>query len=281
MNISPRTSFEDFRSTLTRVQSRSPLLETEEHARIRLNADRVSQLERITEKAVANLLSDARGVSRDVLRVLGLAVGLSHERLTSELRAHLEADDRRSPLAIVRFLDAEFGLLGELRSARRRQYEWSDVLVARAGSRGSAGRAIAGGRSVEDAIEAVVRALRLPYQLRTRFTGRNASAPCDVAIPAGGVAAEIVCAAKGFDSTGSKLTDAVREIEEMAAVRKPSQFVLAVVDGIGWHRRQADLRRIYELRQRDQIDGLYSLAMLDDFRADVDRAATLRGLARE
>jgi|SRR6266542_6204878 len=280
MNAREISSFEDFRASLKRVQSLSPLVETEEHAKIRAAADRISRLESISEEAIADTLSGPRGVSSEVLRVLGLTAGLSHERLTSELRAHLQPEERRDPWAIVQFLETEFGLVTELRAARQRQYQWSDVLVARAGSRGSAGRAIAGGRLVEDAIEAVVKDLRLPYQVRTRFNGRNASAPCDIAIPAGGTGAEIVCAAKGFDSTGSKLTDAVREIEEMASVRKPSQYVLAVVDGIGWHRRQSDLRRIYELRQRDQIDGLYSLALLEEFRADVDRAARLRHVPR-
>jgi hypothetical protein len=79
----------------------------------------------------------------------------------------------------------------------------------------------------------------------------------------------IVVAAKGFDSTGSKLTDAVREIEEMADVRLPRQFVLAVIDGIGWKSRIADLRRIHDLWANKQIDGMYSLANLDDFRDDL------------
>lgn len=86
-------------------------------------------------------------------------------------------------------------------------------------------------------------------------------------------------AAKGFDSTGSKLTDAVREIEDMANVRLPTQFVMAAVDGIGWKSRAADLRRIYELRATDRIDGLYTLNQLGDFRAALQEAAHRLGLA--
>lgn len=126
---------------------------------------------------------------------------------------------------------------------------------------------------------AVAERLGLPYQLRTRFVGRNGrTAACDLVIPAGETAA-VAVAAKGFDSTGSKLTDAVREIEEMAEVRQPQQFILAVVDGIGWKNRQADLRRIYRLRERNQIDGMYTLAMLDSFETGIRRAAQIRGLA--
>lgn len=90
--------------------------------------------------------------------------------------------------------------------------------------------------------------------------------------------AEIAVAAKEFDSTGSKLTDAVREIEEMADVRLSRQFVIAVVDGIGWKSRQADLRRIFTLWENRQIDGMYTLATLGAFRADIEEAARLRGL---
>jgi hypothetical protein len=112
------------------------------------------------------------------------------------------------------------------------------------------------------------------------FTGRNGrTAPCDLVIP-NGVEAEIAVAAKGFDSTGSKLTDAVREIEEMADVRLPRQFVIAVIDGIGWKSRQADLRRIFTLWENRQIDGMYTLVTHGVFRNDIEEAARLRGLLR-
>jgi hypothetical protein len=95
------------------------------------------------------------------------------------------------------------------------------------------------------------------------------TAPCDLAIPGGGERARIVVGMKGFNSTGSKLTDAVREIEAMAEVRLPQQYVFAVIDGIGWKSRQADLQRIYALWDRRSIDGLYTLAHLDRFEKDL------------
>ena len=278
---SQAVSFEDFKASLSRVQVRTPLAETPEHQKIRDAAQRIVQLQVVDRTSLAEALTSGRGVSSDVRRVLGLAVGLSHERLKSELTAHLTADERRDAARVVEFLDEEFGLIGEIGAARAHSYDWLDILVARAGTRQSAGQAIAGGRSVEDAIEDVVKDLDLPYELRTRFEGRNnRTAPCDIAIPASGAAAQIVCAAKGFDSTGSKLSDAVREIEEMADVRLPRQFVYAVIDGIGWHRRQSDLREIHRLFERRAIDGLYSMAMLGRFRSDLSEAATLRGIAR-
>lgn len=64
----------------------------------------------------------------------------------------------------------------------------------------------------------------------------------------------------------------------MADVRLPRQFVMAVIDGIGWKSRIADLRRLYDLWERQQIDGMYTLLTLDRFRADLAEAARLRGL---
>jgi hypothetical protein len=53
---------------------------------------------------------------------------------------------------------------------------------------------------------------------------------------------------------------------------------MAVIDGIGWKNRVNDLRRIYTLWERRQIDGMYTLAGLDRFRDDLQQAARLRGL---
>lgn len=179
---------------------------------------------------------------------------------------------------LIRVLDEDFDLVRLISEQRSRVFDFGDVLVARAGTRVTAIRAGASGRGVEDEIEAIARELGLEYATRTRFTGRrHQTAPCDLAIPAADIPA-IAVAAKGFDSTGSKLTDAVREIQEMAEVRLPEQFIMVVVDGIGWKSRASDLRKIYSLWERRAIDGMYTLASLADFRRDLERAARLRDL---
>lgn len=211
--------------------------------------------------------------------VLGLVVGLGREKLKNALRDEFDttgwvtlAKDR--PAELVAWLDKDFDLLRMLTVQRARNYDLGDVLVARAGSRATATQAGKSGRRVEDEIEAIAADLGLPYETRTRFTGRGRTAPCDLVIP-DSTDAQIVVAAKGFDSTGSKLTDAVREIEEMAEIRLPRQYVMAVIDGIGWKSRKADLRRIHALWEQQQIDGMYTLATLDRFRDDLEEAARL------
>lgn len=215
--------------------------------------------------------------------VLGLAVGLSQEKLKNVLRDRFDTSGwhglaRARPVDLVTWLDSEFDLVRMLRAQMERTYTFADILVARAGSRVTATRAGASGRRIEDEIEDIARDIGLSYVTRSRFTGRNGrTAPADLIVgdPA---AADIVVAAKGFDSTGSKLTDAVREIEEMAEVRLPKQLVLAVIDGIGWKSRQSDLRRIHQLWADRQIDGMYTLVSLDRFRDDLTDFARLRRL---
>jgi hypothetical protein len=180
---------------------------------------------------------------------------------------------------VVTALDA-LGLVERIIAERSRTYSYRDILLARYGSRATAGRAIGRGRALEDIAESVVNELGLPHTMRTRFVGQgNRTAPCDLAIPEGGSGARIVVGIKGFNSTGSKLTDARREIEEMAAIRLPRQYVLAVVDGLGWLGRQADLRRICDLLEDHELDGLYTQATMDQFRLDLSEAAGRLGIA--
>ena len=256
-----------------------PLIATPESDAIRQGAESLAALPGVDRETLAAWVT----ANPHGMPVLGLAVGLSQERLKNFLRHAFGTSSwttvaRNWPADAIERLDDEFELLSSLASTRHQTFSFGDILVARAGSRVTANRAGVAGRLLEDDIEAIAVGLGLSYQTRTRFTGRNGrTAPCDLVVPDAGNAA-IVVAAKGFDSTGSKLTDAVREIEEMADVRLPRQFVIAVIDGIGWKSRQADLRRIHSLWETSQIDGMYTRATLPRFAVDLEDAARLRGL---
>lgn len=277
-------TYDEYVASLSRVTAYvDPTLDTPEAQAIKYAAVSLGALTTVDLGTLRTWIqANPQGVP-----VLGLVVGLSQEKLKNALRQHLGSSSwtrlaRENPAGIAGMLDAEFSLVASLGGQRYRSYTFGDLLVARAGTRVYAASAGTAGRLVEDRIEAIAADLGLPYVTRTRFEGRNhRTAPCDLAVPgAGGAggAAQIVVAAKAFDSTGSKLTDAVREVEEMADVRKPSQFVMAVIDGIGWLSRANDLRKIHALWQSGQIDGMYTLTTLGDFRADLEHAARLRGL---
>ena len=243
-------------------------------------AHALQNLDAVSKEALAALIRD----HPSWVPILASIAGLSHEQLKNVMRHRLGTSGwitlaRDRPLAVIEMLDAHYGLLTRIGEERDRAWSYGDVLFERVESRSRAGRAIGRGRDLEDEVEQVVSSLGLPYALRTQFTGTgDRSAPCDLAIPVAGPGARIVCAVKGFDSTGSKLTDAVREIESMATVREPRQFVYAVVDGIGWLSRQADLKRIYTLWRKRSIDGMFSLAQLPDFRTELRQAAAIHQL---
>ena len=277
MNVLP---FDDYVSTLGTLTGHvDPTASSPEAEDIKEGADSLRLLPEIDAVTVSAWIAQ----HPQFVPVLGLAVGLSREALKNRLKNAFGTTGwitlaRSRPDDLVGWLDADFDLLRLLTIQRERTYDFGDVLVARAGSRVTATRATRSGRRVEDEIEAIAKDLGLDYETRTRFEGRSGrTAPCDLVVPRSSDAA-IVVAAKGFDSTGSKLTDAVREIEEMADVRKPNQFVMAVIDGIGWKNRIADLRRIHGLWESSEINGMYTLGTLDAFRDDLEEAARLRGL---
>jgi hypothetical protein len=273
-------TFGDYVRSLGRLTAHiDPTAASPEAAEIKGAAASLAALQEITEGTLTAWAAE----HPSWVNVLGLTVGLSQEKLKNTLKHHFDTSGwislaRDRPAELVRMLEEDFDLIRLVTVQRGRAYDFGDMLVARAGTRQTASRAGASGRKVEDEIEAIAGDLGLDGKPRTRFTGRNnRTAPCDLAIPSG-AHAEIVVAAKGFDSTGSKLTDAVREIEEMADVRLPRQFVMAVIDGIGWKNRISDLRRIFTLWENHQIDGMYTLANIDLFRDDLEQAARLRGL---
>jgi hypothetical protein len=273
-------AFDEYLASLGRLTTHAdPTVVTPETLQITGAAADLASLPEITGESLTKWLSEDPSRAR----VLGLAVGLSQEKLKNTLKHHLGTAGwvmlgKERPGDLVAMLDENYDLIRLVNVQRNRVYDFGDILVARAGTRQTASAGAASGRRLEDEIEAIAKQLGLLYQTRTRFTGRDGrTAPCDLVIPSS-AHAEIAVAAKGFDSTGSKLTDAVREIKEMAEVRQPRQFIMAVIDGIGWKNRVSDLRQIYSLWERQQIDGMYTLATLERFHDDLLQAARLRDL---
>lgn len=224
-------------------------------------------------------LAGAVGREPQLLPVLAAVAGLSQERFKTWLNANFDTAGwvtlgRTRAADVIAAMQEQFDILELLRQQSAREWTWADVLAQVMSPRSRAGSAIRQGRRLEDQVEAVINAVPLPFVARTRFVGTNAaSAPADFAIPTGEEGALIAVAVKGFDSTGSKLTDAAREIEEMATIRKPGQFVFAVIDGHAWARRQNDLRRIHALWGTDRIEGLFNQQSLPGFQMALEDAA--------
>lgn len=241
----------------------------------------LERLSTIDREGLADVLSHYP----EALPLLASCVGLSLEQLKGEMKfrlgsAGLKTLAQNRPREVIESLDEAFTLVEAVRAQMAKDWTFADILAERrlwSGRRASS--SIATGRSVEDAAEEILKRIGVGYAMRTTFEGHDGRRePCDFAIPAGGAEATVVGAAKGFDSTGSKLTDAVREVEAVARIRLPEQFVVVIVDGIGWLRRRSDLKKIYELRRSGQIDGLYTLGQIDLFDSNLRKALESHGL---
>lgn len=279
-------TFEEYVATLGEpAKTQDPTVETAHGVAI---ATAGASLEALTDVSVESLVewisTRPKGQEEPSVLALGLTVGLSKEKMINHLRHALGTAGyvilaKERPRELVAYLEDGFGLVRLLEAQRSKPYTFSDMLVERSGSRTTAKRAGKAGRSLEDEIEAAATALGLSYVLRGRFDGRRGeTGPFDLAVPAAGAEAQIIVAAKHFASTGSKLSDAVQEIKDVAAIRRPTQIVYAVIDGIGWKGRLADLRRLYDLWATGDIDGMYTSATLGDFQDDLAEVARLRGL---
>jgi hypothetical protein len=263
-------SFQDFLDGLQRLREPLPsnrILDDDEQEAIKA----LEALPTIDAKSLARFIEKyPAGVP-----LLASCVGLSIEQLKGELKYRFDTAgwivlSRKKADEVIAEFDAEFDLVETVRQQRAKNWNFTDVLIERRiWSQRKASSSLQTGRRLEDAVQKILQEFDTPFEMRTRFIGRgDRSAPCDFAVPEGGEKAQIVGAVKGFDSTGSKLTDAVREVEDMANVRKPTQFVYAIVDGLGWHRRKKDLSRIYRLRESGMIDGLYSISSINEFKSD-------------
>ena len=129
------------------------------------------------------------------------------------------------------------------------------------------GRAIAGqerGRGLEDRVETLIREQGVAYESRKSFVGMDgARAKADFAIPSAHDP-KIVIECKGFEATGSKLTDLLGDIEKILQAKKHHMYFFVVTDGQGWHTRASDLRSLVKNQNRGRIDMIYTLATLPD-----------------
>lgn len=267
-------SFEKFRDSLQPVGA-AAVVDPKIRASVQDTAEALAGLRVVSRTSLAQLVQQ----HPDWVPHLATVCRLSQEKLKSALKHGLQTDAWRTlakerPGDLVELLDERFHLVEEIKGQRRRKWTFADVLVERLGSRTNAAGTVGIGRLLENQVEEVVKALGIPYQMRTSFVARSGRpSPADVAIPGGGSKAEIIIGIKSFGSTGSKQTDAARELEELADNRAAHQYVYAFTDGIGWIRRESDLRRVIQLWRERKLDGVFNLSMLADFKAELEDAA--------
>lgn len=151
-----------------------------------------------------------------------------------------------------------------------RRWEVEDVLIDR--YKMTRGRAIAGqkrGRALEDDVERVLRKNRVPFDTRVTFVGKEEkTAKCDFAVPTVNHP-KIVIEAKGFEATGSKLTDYLGDVLKVAEAKEYHMYFFLVTDGRGWHNRRSDLQKLVAQQNSGVIDMIYTRARLAQLAHDV------------
>ncbi len=72
----------------------------------------------------------------------------------------------------------------------------------------------------------------------------------------------VIIEAKGYEATGSKLTDVLGDILKVLAAKDREAHYFFITDGIGWHRRQSDLEKIIEHHKKGDIEMIYTMSTL-------------------
>lgn len=166
----------------------------------------------------------------------------------------------------------QIGIPELIRDQLWRQWTIEDVLIDR--YKLGRGRAIAGqsrGRALEDEVQAVLETASVPFEARVTFVAPNGvTAKCDFAITSR-EHPKIVVEVKGYEATGSKLTDFLGDILKIKQAKAYHTYVFVVTDGRGWHNRKSDLKHLVDLHHDGTIEMIYTRKRLTQFAEDIRR----------
>ena len=168
------------------------------------------------------------------------------------------------------------GVLGAIEAHRAREWTLEDLLVERyKQTRGRAIRAQKRGAALEEAVEELLRELQaeigLTYDKGRNFRSRSGrEAKADFMIPSHREPV-IIIEAKGYEATGSKLTDLLGDVLKILQAKDRETHFFFVTDGIGWYRRLSDLKKLVEHHQRGEIEMIYTRRTLPQLQEEIRR----------
>jgi len=155
----------------------------------------------------------------------------------------------------------------------RTTYSWKDLVTDRLKTgRGSAIRGQKRGRALEDWVEqAIIEVFGGQFFERNisfsgKITGNTAKA--DFAIP-NKENPKIVIEAKAYGATGSKQSDVLGDVKTIVTEKRHDTYFMLVTDGITWHLRTSDLKKIVELQNRGDIYRVYTTQMREELLSDL------------
>lgn len=165
------------------------------------------------------------------------------------------------------------GLLEQLQEQTSKRWTLGDVLIDRL--RHGRGRAITGiqrGGALEREVQRILEEVEgIRFARNTDYVGfKGRSAKCGFAIPSK-LEPKIIIECKGFEATGSKLTDVLGDVRKIIEAKAPHTYFFVVTDGRGWHRRASDLAKLVEYHEHGEIDRIYTLSRLSELGQAVRR----------
>lgn len=184
----------------------------------------------------------------------------------SSIRGKAKKEELRTEiLQALDQLDAVVTVDNEL----NKQWTVNDVLYDR--YKFQRGRAIKGqrrGRGLEDAVQEILEKIKnengMTYDRGVTFTSRDdKTAKSDFAIPSG-AEPKIIIECKGFEATGSKLTDVLGDISKIVEAKTAHTYFFIVTDGTGWFNRTSDLKKIVEHHKKAKVDMIYTMATFNE-----------------
>lgn len=230
------------------------------------------------DRADIEALIDAKNGKRFEISQLciRLFLGLSKDLLEAELKDRLGTGGvgvKRYHSDHETYLDVleAMGLREAMSDAVNRDVVWSDILRERLRSgRGSAIQGQQRGRGLEDFAEAVIQSVFGDgYEARCTFQGVSGTAKCDFAIPSRDKPL-ILIEAKGYQATGSKMTDIIGDVDAIIGAKRHDARLLLITDGLSWKARANDLRKLIQRQNDGRIMRLYTKNMVDQLKRDLE-----------
>ena len=232
----------------------------------------VAQLRRLKRKPTAKDFEAYLREDCTFLDVCRLFMGVAQEPAAHLICEHLQMRNaswsglrslcKRAPDRMAEAL-VRVGLPADISQQLKRAWSVEDVLIER--YKMSRGRAIAGqkrGRGLEEDVEKALRETGVPFQVRVTFTGRKGIvAKCDFAIPTRNDP-QVVIEAKGFEATGSKLTDFLGDVLKIGQAKQYHMYFFVVTDGRGWLNRKSDLQALVQHHHDGLVDMIYTRSEL-------------------
>lgn len=221
----------------------------------------------IDKNAIEKLLHE----HKHALDVFRLILGLSQDEMVNELRYFAKIPGLGRGFKSIRNKASQYcseiantlvenlGLVEVASKELFHNWRYEEVLIER--YKYQRGRAIKGqkrGRSLEDDVESTLKRAGVKYERGKSFISKKGvEAKADFSIPSH-IHPSIVIEVKGYEATGSKLTDVLGDLLKIIKAKDPDTRFYLVTDGIGWFRRLSDLKHIIKLHEEGQIDMIHT-----------------------